>query len=98
MGEDTLAQWLLAPAPVKQIRERHVAVEELREQLDLREDLAVLGEDVGVGVHPEALLKWAESPNQMKPAWIRWLALLLAILACRRRLCGQCGMSRLRLC
>ena len=81
MGEDTLAQWLLAPAPVEQIRERHVAVEELRDQLDLREDLAVLGEDVGVGVHPEALLKWAESPNQMKPAWIRWLALLLAILA-----------------
>ena len=66
---------------VEQIRERHVAVEELRDQLDLREDLAVLGEDVGVGVHPEALLKWAESPNQMKPAWIRWLALLLAILA-----------------
>jgi hypothetical protein len=56
-------------------------VEELRNQLDLREDLAVLGEDVGVGVHPDALLKWAESPNQMKPAWIRWLALVLAVLA-----------------
>lgn len=81
MGEDTLARWLLSPAAVEQIRERHAAVEELRAQLDLREDLAVLGEDVGVGVHPAALLKWAESPNQMKPLWIRWLAPCLAALA-----------------
>ncbi len=81
MGEDTLARWLLSPSSVERIRERHAAVDELREQLDLREDLAVLGEDVGVGVRPEALLKWAESPNQMKPLWIRWLAPVLAALA-----------------
>ena len=81
MGEDTLAQWLLSPATLEQVRERHAAVSELRDQLDLREDLAVLGEDVGVGVHPEELLKWAESANQMKPLWIRWLAPLLAVLA-----------------
>jgi len=81
MGEDTLARWLLFPATVEQIRERHAAVSELRDQLDLREDLGVLGEDVGVGVHPDALVKWAESANQMKPLWIRWLAPLLALLA-----------------
>ena len=81
MGEDTLAQWLLSPSTAEQIRQRHAAVNELRDQLDLREDLAVLGEDVGVGVHPAALLKWAESPNQMKPLWIRWLAPFLAALA-----------------
>ncbi len=81
MGEDTLAQWLLSPSPVEQIRERHAAVDDLRDQLDLREDLAVLGGDVGVGVNPPALLKWAESPNQMKPLWIPWLAPVLAALA-----------------
>ena len=81
MGEDTLAKWLLAPAPVKQVLERHVAISELRNQLDLREDLAVLGKDVGVGVHPEALLKWAEAPNQLQPLWLRWLAFILAVLA-----------------
>ncbi len=81
MGEDTLAQWLLSPSPLDRIRERHAALVELRDQLGLREDLAVLGEDVGVGVHPEALLKWAESPNQMKRLWPRWLAALLAMLA-----------------
>ena len=67
--------------PVERLRERHAAVSELRDQLDLREDLAVLGEDVGVGVHPDALSAWAESPNQMKPLWIRWAAPLLATLA-----------------
>jgi hypothetical protein len=81
MGEDTLAMWLLAPSTVESIRERHGAVLELRQELDLREDLAVLGADVGAGVHPEELVKWAESPNQMKPYWLRWLALVLAALA-----------------
>ncbi len=81
MGEDTLAEWLLSPSTVETIHERHAAISELRDQLDLREDLAVLGEDVGVGVHPGALLRWAESTNQLKPASLRWLALLLAVLA-----------------
>src|ERR1700722_9043683 len=81
MGEDTLAQWLLSPSAAEQIRERHAAVNELRDQLDFREDLAVFGEDVGAGVHPEALIKWAESPNRMKPLWIQWLSPVLATLA-----------------
>jgi hypothetical protein len=81
MGEDTLAQWLLSPATVERLHERHTAVSELRDQFDLREDLAVLGQDVGVGVHPDELLQWAESPNQMKPVWLRWLAPVLAVLA-----------------
>ena len=81
MGEDTLAAWMLRPTPVETIRERQAAVSELRTQLGLREDLAVLGEDAGVGVYPEALMKWAESPNLMKPLWIRPLALILAVLA-----------------
>ena len=68
MGEETLAQWLLAPATVERIRERQAAVTELRNQLDLREDLAVLGGDAAVGVHPEDLVRWAESPNVMSGA------------------------------
>jgi hypothetical protein len=80
MGEETLASWLLSPSPVEVIRERHLAVLELREQLDLREDLAVLGENAGVGVYPELLRKWAEAANRMKPIWLRWLGPLLAAL------------------
>jgi hypothetical protein len=81
MGEDHLAAWLLAPSPLERIRERHDAVAELRDQIDLREDLAVLGEDARVGVHPGELVKWAEAPNRM--AWLPlWpLAAMLALLA-----------------
>jgi hypothetical protein len=81
IGEETLAKWLLMPSAVGQIEERHIAVRELRDQLDLREDLAVLGEDASVGVHPEALLQWAEAPNQMRPEWLRWFAVILAVSA-----------------
>jgi hypothetical protein len=81
MGEDTLAQWLLSPSSVESIHERHAAVNELRNQVDLREDLAVLGGDVGVGVNPKELLHWAESSNQMRPSWMRWLAPVLVLLA-----------------
>jgi len=81
MGEETLAKWLLAPALLPAIRERHAAIAELRDQLDLREELAVLGGDVGVGVHPDALGAWAESANQMRALWIGKLAPWLAAAA-----------------
>ncbi len=84
MGEDTLAHWLLSPSPVSEIAERHNAVAELRNRLDLREDMAILGEDgekLKTGVHPRALLQWAGQPTQLKQQSLRWTALLLAILA-----------------
>ena len=81
MGEETLAKWLLSPSAVDQIEERHAAIDELRDQLDLREDLAILGEDAGVGVHPEALLDWAEAPNHLNPAWLQGWAPILVIAA-----------------
>lgn len=81
IGEGTLAKWLLSPSAVSQIDQRHTAVRELRDELDLREDLAVLGEDASVGVYPEALLSWAEAPNQMRPEWLSWLAPFLGVAA-----------------
>ncbi len=81
MGEEMLAKWLLAPAGVTTIRERQEAVGELRGRLDLREDVAVLGEDVKAAVHAEALVAWAESPNLLEKRWVRWIALLLAVAA-----------------
>jgi MutS domain V len=79
MGEDTLAAWLLSPSPVEQITQRHAAIAELGDRLDLREDVAILGEDLKVGIHPDALTRWAEAPNQLNHPWLRWLSLLLAI-------------------
>ena len=81
MGEETLAKWLLAPASVETIRARHAAIADLRDRLDLREDLATLAERSTAGVHPAALLAWASAPNELDRRWIRALALLLPLLA-----------------
>ncbi len=81
MGEDALASWLLSPSPVDTIRERQAAVAELSSNLNLREDLGVLGEEAGAGVAPEALSQWAEAPAELRAAWLRWLAPLLMVLA-----------------
>jgi hypothetical protein len=81
MGEETLAQWLLSPSTLGALRERHTAIQELSTELDLREDLVVAGQDAGVGIHPNALHRWAESPNQMTFLWLAWLAPLLAAVA-----------------
>ena len=81
MGEDTLARWLLGPSSVDAIRQRQMSVQDLRARLDLREEMAVLGEDAQVGVNPESLLAWSEAPNELPHAWLFWVALLLPALA-----------------
>jgi hypothetical protein len=59
-GEETLAHWLLEPAAPDIVLARNDAVSELRSRLDLREDLANLGEEIQTGVQPEALARWGE--------------------------------------
>ena len=81
IGEETLAGWLLAPSPLEAIHDRHAAIAELRGLHDFREDLAVAGEDARVGVKPAELIKWAESLPQLRSAWLRVVAPLLAFLA-----------------
>jgi hypothetical protein len=80
-GEDRLAAWLLAPAAPEELRARHGAVAELRGNLDLREDLAVLGPEVRHGVHPEPLLKWGSAPVRFTGGALRAAAALLATLS-----------------
>ena len=81
MGENTLAQWLLAPADIETIRARHAAIADLRTRLDLHEDLAIGGEPSKIALHPEMLIAWARAPNRLNHRWIRWTAPLLAVLA-----------------
>ena len=81
MGEDTLSQWLLSPASPAVIKGRHGAVAELRERLDLREEMAVLGEDTRVGVNPESLLAWAEAPNRLSHGLLIAAGVVLPALA-----------------
>ena len=80
-GEEMLASWLLAPAPVEELRARQRGIEELRPMLDLREDLAVLGADVGPELQPQKLAGWGEAPASGELHRPRLLALGLAVLS-----------------
>ncbi len=80
-GERALANWLLAPASRATVIARQQAVEELRDRLDLREDLALLGDDVRAEVHAEALHQWGSAPAIPFAPVLRPLALTLALLA-----------------
>jgi hypothetical protein len=79
-GSDTLANWLLAPAAPEEVRDRHAAVNELRPGLDLREEIAMLGEDLRSGIDPGALARWAEKPLVFDSRRLRIGAAALAAL------------------
>jgi hypothetical protein len=83
-GEARLADWLRgasssAAASIEELHERHEAIDELRPMVDLREQIAVLGDDFRTGVKPEQLVAWAGLPAQPFPSWRRVLALIFAI-------------------
>jgi MutS domain V/MutS domain III len=80
MGEDCLAQWLLSPAAISSITERHHLIRELQPKLDLRERLAVLGEDLRATLDPEALIRWSESDVVLNNSFLRRSAAALAVL------------------
>jgi hypothetical protein len=80
VGEETLADWLLHPATPAVVRARQTAITELRPGLDLREDLALLGEGVRSGEDAKALAAWAASPPWHVSRTIRLTAIALAML------------------
>lgn len=79
-GEQVLAAWLTAPAAVETVRARQDALAELRDGLDLREDLALLGADVDSGVLPDVLVKWATAPQNFSSSGLRVIAVVVGAL------------------
>jgi hypothetical protein len=79
-GEETLAAWLLAAAPVEEVLLRQGAVEELKDRVNYREKLFLLGETVRLGVHPEKLADWGKRRPLFPAKSTRIVTLLLAIL------------------
>jgi hypothetical protein len=80
VGEETLAHWLLTPAGLDVVRARQNAVTELRPKLDLREDLALLGEGVPSGESARGLAAWANSPYWNISPWTRPIAIAISAL------------------
>jgi hypothetical protein len=79
-GEQTLAAWLQAPATPAEIAKRQRAIDELRNNIDLREDLAVLGEDVRAAVHPDWLKKWGTAAPVLESRSARKVAPILSAI------------------
>jgi hypothetical protein len=67
-GESTLAHWLLAPGDAKEVIARQASVEELRPRGDLREELALIGEDIRAAVDAKVLGQWGrQAPSYFFP-------------------------------
>ncbi len=79
-GQDCLAEWLLAPAPPDEVRARQAAVVALRPRLDLREDLAVLGDAVGDALHADTLAAWGTAPRRLPGGAARLACALVALV------------------
>ena len=79
-GEAVLANWLLHPADPATIQARHEAVADLRDRLDFREDLALLGDDVRLDVRADSLAEWGTAPRRREPWTVRLAVFLLALL------------------
>jgi hypothetical protein len=83
MGENFLAQWLCAASAPGAIVERQNLVAELRDNLDLRESLAVIGSELRARINPDALARWSEGAPAplLQSAALRALCAALSILA-----------------
>ena len=82
-GRTSLARWMLAPAAPDEILARQEAIRELAPDLDLREHLAVEGDDMRAAVDPVPLRAWAVMPRRLPGAGVEMLvrALALVVLA-----------------
>jgi len=81
MGENRLAHWLLHPSDIETIRERQKFIAELREKIDLREDIAVVGEALRARLDPESLIQWCETASALGGLGLRLLGIVLALAA-----------------
>lgn len=79
-GEETLARWLLNPAPVDELAARHGAVADLKSRTDVREQLFCIGETVRAGVHPDALANWGERKPILRDRAIKVTSTVLCLL------------------
>ena len=79
-GEETLAAWLLAAAPVDEVLSRQSAVRDLTNRVSFREKLFLLGETVRAGLRPDALATWGEGGAVFPARQTRVVTTVLGLL------------------
>lgn len=92
-GEATLARWLLQPATRDEVLARQEAVLALRDRVDLREDLALLGGDVRAALAPESLVTWGEAPPRLAARRMLPLQALAGVLAVAATVAAILGLT-----
>ncbi|HEX5835113.1 MAG TPA: hypothetical protein VFY34_14730 [Pyrinomonadaceae bacterium] len=93
VGEETLSLWLRTPAAIDVVRSRQEAVTELRSKLDLREDLALLGEGVPSGESARGLAVWANGPYWNISPWTRPTAIAISLVTIATLIVWFAGFS-----
>jgi len=78
-GEDTLADWLCHPASFELIAPRQEAAVDLKERVDLREEIAVLGEEVSPDLEAASLEAWGKAPPVLSSKVVPFLAAVLGL-------------------
>jgi hypothetical protein len=81
MGERVLAGWLLTPGEPAEVAARQESIKELRPGVDLREEIALMGDDLRAALDDQRLGVWGTEPAVLFFPGARWVALVLAIAA-----------------
>jgi hypothetical protein len=81
MGKQRLADWLLTQAGAPEVLGRQIAIAELKNKFELREDVALAGDKANIDADPAKLKRWAEITVDLD--YRRWwpLAWVLSALA-----------------
>ncbi len=83
-GIDKLADLLTTSASKERIEQRQEAVKELKAQLDLREEMFVVGSMKRAYIRTEQIRRWAEQDPSIVPKWVpaTCVAFSCSVLAC----------------
>lgn len=92
-GEARLAEWLMAPAEPDEIARRNEAVAELKPRQELREEWALLAEDLRVDLHPATLESWGSAAPMGLTGRHALAAAILAVLGVGALLAWILGAS-----
>lgn len=79
LGEKNLAQWLLAPARIQEVKQRQEAVEELKNDIEWRQDFEARGkhgQEEGLAI--EQLFDWGKQPAKILPK--KWLITMTYVM------------------
>lgn len=77
-GQRTLAAWLLTGAAPDAVRARHVAVAEIAQRDAFREDLAVLGPELGGAAATASVATWATASSRPPVVWLPPLLVVMS--------------------